>query len=107
MDRCNVRAEAEGQRAEEVSAGPDAGAVVPLQPGLRRLRQDSVSGAYSEGGADAGGGLEGCRGMWYPDGCDSGRRAAAASADAGDCCGPGGAEEVCLHVYECAAAERE
>ena len=35
-------------RAEAVSAGPDARAAVPLQSGLRRLRQDSISRPCSE-----------------------------------------------------------
>ena len=49
------------ERAQAVSAGADAGAAVPLQPGVRRLRQDSVSGAHSEEGADAGRVLPGGR----------------------------------------------
>ena len=46
-------------------------------------------------------------GVRHADGGDSRRRAAAASADAGDRCRPGGAEEVCLHVHERASAEGE
>ena len=44
----SLRAEAEACRAQALSAGADAGAAVPLQPGLRRLRQDPVSGAHPE-----------------------------------------------------------
>jgi len=57
---------------EEVSSRADAGAVVPLQSGVRRLRQDSVSRAHPEGGAYARRLLQGSRGVRYPDGCDPG-----------------------------------
>ena len=48
LDRCDVRSEAEASGPQEVSAGPDAGAAVSLQPGVRRLRQDPVPRAHSE-----------------------------------------------------------
>ena len=44
---------AEACPAEAVSAGADAGAPVPLQPGLRRLRQDPISGACPQAPAVA------------------------------------------------------
>src|SRR5271168_222372 len=101
---CHVCAEAEADGAEEVSAGADAGAAVPLQPGVCRLRQDSVSGAYPEGGVVAGGVLQGGGRVRDADGVDPGRRAAAAPADAGDCGGSGRAKEVRVYVHERAAS---
>ena len=59
-----------------------AGAAVPLQPGVRRLRQDSVSGAHSEGRSSRPRSASGGRRVRHADGLDSRRRAAAASADA-------------------------
>src|SRR6266699_2830045 len=53
LDGCNLCFEAEADGQEEVSACADAGAAVPLQSGLCRLRQDSVSRAHSEGRAYA------------------------------------------------------
>src|ERR1035441_6352344 len=63
--------------------------------------------AHPEGGVDAGGVLQGGRGMRHAYGRHSGRRAAVASAHAGDCGRPGGAEEVRLYVHQRAAAEGE
>src|ERR1700730_5376077 len=47
--------------AEAVSPGADAGAPVSLQPGLRRLRQDSVPGPCPQAPADPRGVLPGGR----------------------------------------------
>src|SRR5258708_6012732 len=82
LDGCNLCFEAEADGPEEVSAGADAGAAVPLQSGVRRLRQDSVSRAHPEGAASARRLLQGGRRVRNPDGCDPRRRTAAASADA-------------------------
>jgi hypothetical protein len=54
LDGSNVRPEAEDARPQAVSVRPDAGAVVSLQPGVRRLRKDSIPSAYFEKGTDAG-----------------------------------------------------
>src|SRR5260370_10734585 len=59
LDSCNLCFEAEDDWPEEVSARPDAAAVVPLQPGVRRLREDSIPRAHPEGGALARGLLQG------------------------------------------------
>ena len=50
MDRRQLRAAQAAARREALSAGADAGAAVSLQPGLRRLRQDSASRPKSCGG---------------------------------------------------------
>src|SRR6202030_518137 len=46
---------AEARASKAISPGADAGAAVSLQPGLRRLRQDSVSGACAQAPAVARG----------------------------------------------------
>ena len=48
VDGRNIRPEAENCGAQALSVRADAGAAFPLQPGVRRLRQDSVSRAHSE-----------------------------------------------------------
>src|ERR1700722_181214 len=48
VDRSNLRPETTSQAPPALPAGPDAGAAVPLQSGLRWMRQDPVSGAHSE-----------------------------------------------------------
>ncbi len=48
VDGRDLRARAEAARAEALSAGADARAAVPLQPGLRRLRQDPVPGPHPQ-----------------------------------------------------------
>ena len=76
--------EAASGRAEALSAGADAGAAVPLQPGLRRLRQDRLSRRDPEQ-APVGRGMPGRgRRMRRARGRDRRRRAAAAQGDAGD-----------------------
>jgi organic radical activating enzyme len=54
VDGGELCAAAEARRTEAVSAGADAGAAVPLQSGVRGLREDSVSGARAEARAFAG-----------------------------------------------------
>src|SRR5258707_11766903 len=97
LDGCNLCFEAEADGQEEVSARADAGAAVPLQSGVRRMRKNSVSRAHPEGGAYARRLFQGGRRVRNPDGCDSRRRTAAASADAGDRCRTGSAQEVRLY----------
>src|SRR5216684_2597243 len=53
VDGCDLPAKAEGGGAEEVSLRADAGAAVQVQPGLRGLRKDSISGAHFEAGTFA------------------------------------------------------
>src|SRR5262245_15756957 len=48
VDGGDVRAGQEAARRQILSRRPDAGTSVPLQPGVRRLRQDSVSGGHSQ-----------------------------------------------------------
>src|ERR1700681_3420827 len=52
---------AKARPAEAISPGADAGASVSLQPGLRRLRQDSVPGPCAQAPADPRGVLPGGR----------------------------------------------
>src|SRR6266852_4082209 len=54
LDRCQLRAEAEAQGAQTLSVCVDAGAAVSVQPGVRGLREDSVSAAHFEERIDAG-----------------------------------------------------
>src|SRR5580658_704910 len=100
-----VCAAAEARGAEAVSAGADAGAALPVQSGLRGMREDSVSGAHFEEGSLAGGMFPGGGRVRGADGFDPGRRAADASADRGDRRGAGGAEEIYLLMHQRAAAE--
>ena len=72
-----LRAAAAAARRQAVSAGADAGAAVPLQPGLRRLRQDSASGGDPAAAPDARAVLGSGRRMRRADRLDSRRRAAA------------------------------
>src|SRR5438477_12919029 len=81
VDCCDLPAKAEIGGAEAVSVCADAGAAVPLQPGVRGVREDSVSAAHPEEGTDARRMLQGGRRVRDPDGVDSGRRAADALAD--------------------------
>ena len=69
---------------QALSAGADAGAAVPLQPGLRRLRQDRLPGRDPQP-APVGRGLPGGgRRVRRAGGGDRRRRAAAAQGDAAD-----------------------
>src|SRR5712692_9172447 len=54
LDCCQLRAEAEAQGAQTLSVCADAGAAVSVQPGVRGLREDSVSAAHFEERIDAG-----------------------------------------------------
>ena len=72
----------DGQKA--LSAGAHAGAAVPLQPGVRRLRQGAVSAAHSQEASLAGRMLSRGRRVRRAHGVDSRRRAAAAPADRRD-----------------------
>src|SRR4029077_8902248 len=60
LDSGHGRPEAKAPRTQALSVCADAGAAVSLQPGVRRLRQDSVSAAYPQEGTDAGRVLQGC-----------------------------------------------
>src|SRR5271154_6257500 len=104
---CDLCAEAEADGAQALPFCVDVGAAVSLQPGVRGLRQDSVSGAYFEAGIVAGSVLQGRGRVRDADGLDSWRRAADALADRQDCGRLGGAQEIHLFVHECAAVERK
>ena len=81
LDCCYLPAEAEIGGEEAVSVCLDAGTVVPVQFGLRGLREDSVSPSHFEEGAVAGGVLQGGGGVRDADGVDTWRRAFDAFAD--------------------------
>ena len=70
--------------AEALPAGADAGAAVPLQPGLRRLRQDRLSGRDPEPAPVGRRVHGGDRRVRRAGGGDRRRRAAAASRDRAD-----------------------
>src|SRR5215470_13478345 len=81
VDSSKLRPEAEDVWTPALSPCPHAGTAVPLQPGMRRLRQDPVSRAHPEKTAHAGRMLQ-CRGrVRGANGQHSWRRAAHASAD--------------------------
>src|SRR5579864_5595995 len=54
VDGRNVSLEAKASGTQTVSFCADAGASLPLQSGMRRLRQDSISSAHFEEGINAG-----------------------------------------------------
>src|SRR6185312_6886612 len=76
VDSGNLRPQAEAERPETLPAGADAGAAVPLQSRVRRVRQDSVSGSHSETQHDAGRMFPRGGRMRDSDGGDPRRRAA-------------------------------
>src|SRR5258708_818054 len=53
LDRRHIRAETKALGAQALSLCADAGAAVSLQPGVRGMRQNSISTPYSEKGIDA------------------------------------------------------
>ena len=77
-------AEAASAGAQALPAGADAGAAVPLQPGLRRLRQDRLSGRDPEPAPVGRRVHGGDRRVRRAGGVDRRRRAAAASRDRAD-----------------------
>ncbi len=92
---------------EALSAGADAGATFPLQPGLCRLWQDRLSERYPQP-PHVGAGMLGCRrGVRRADGCDPGRRAADPQGNRRDRARPGRAQEVRLALHQRAAAREE
>src|SRR5262245_46932840 len=105
VDGCELRDEAEARPTETLSAGVDAGAAVSLQPGLRRLRQDPVSGAHPEEGTHAGAVLPRRGRVWCAHGFNPRRRAADALPDREDRGRAGGAAEIHLSVHERAVAQ--
>src|SRR4051812_21118053 len=62
VDRRHIRARPQAARHEALPAGPHAGAAVPLQSGLWRLREDSASGRNSQAESHAARVLSGGRG---------------------------------------------
>ena len=69
--------------------------------------KDSVSGAHPEGGTDAGRVLQGGGGVRRADGERSPAASRCCIRRCRRLCRAGCAQEVCLHVHECAAAEGE
>src|SRR5437879_7708240 len=59
VDGGNVRPEAKAEGAEALSVCADAGAAVPLQSGLRGMRQNPISRAHPENGLEPGRMLQG------------------------------------------------
>src|SRR5882762_2328614 len=59
VDGCDVRPKAKAERSKAVPVRADAGAAVPLQPGLRGMRQDPISRAHPKNGFDPGRMLQG------------------------------------------------
>src|SRR5215472_5424131 len=107
VDGCDLRPEAKAKRAQALPVRADARALVPLQFGLRRLREDTVSGAHLEKGIVTRGVLQGRGGMRHADGVHPWRRASDALGDRQDCGGARGAEEVYLSLHQCPAAQRK
>src|SRR6266567_434233 len=73
VDGRNVRPEAKAAGAKALSVCADAGAAVPLQFGLRWVRQNPISRAHLENGLDPGGMLQGRGRVRHADGFDSRR----------------------------------
>src|SRR5271156_6331356 len=107
VDRSHLRPQTKVQGTQAISAGAHAGAVVPLQSGVRWLRENSVSRARAENAAHARRMLPGGRGVRRSDGGDPGWRALAAPADRRNCRGLGRAQEVHLSVYQRSIIETE
>ena len=99
--------EAEAARAQALPARADARAALPLQPGLRRLREDPVPGEHPEVAAQLRGVHAGGGRVPGADGEPAGRRAADAPRDRPHRGGARRAQEVHLPVHQRAAARRE
>ena len=99
--------EAEAHGAQALSAGADAGAAVPLQSRLRRLRQDRLSGPDPQPAPLGAGMPRRGRRMRRADGRDPRRRAADPQGDRRDRQGHRGAQEIRLAVHQRAAAGEE
>src|SRR6266853_41873 len=54
VDGCDVRPQAKAERAKALPVRVDAGAAVPLQPGLRGMRQNPISRAHFKDGLEPG-----------------------------------------------------
>src|SRR5688572_3340416 len=107
VDGGELRGAAEAAPSQAVSAGADARAAISVQPGLRGVREDSISVARAQEAAYAGAVLQGGGRVRGADREHSGGGAALAPADRPDRRGAGRAEEVHLPVHERAAAEGE
>ena len=94
-------------RPQALSAGAHAGAAVPLQPRLRRLRQDRLSGRDPEPAHLGRGCAAGGRRMRRAGGVDRRRRAAAAQGAAADRQGHHRAAQVRLSLHQRAADGEE
>src|SRR6202521_447335 len=94
VDGCDVRPQAKAEGAEALPVRPDAGAAVPLQSGMRGMRQNPVSRTHFKNGLEPGRMLQGRGRVRHADGFDSRWRAADAPGDRQDRRWIGRAEEV-------------
>ena len=92
---------------QTLSAGADAGAAVPLQSRLLRLRQDRLSRRDPQQAPVGAGMPRRGRRMRRADGRHPGRRAADPQGDRRDRQRHRGAQEIRLAVHQCAAAGKE
>src|SRR2546429_254659 len=60
VDGCNVRPQAKAEGAEALPVRADAGAVVPLQSGMRGMRQNPIPRTHPKNGIEPGRMLPGC-----------------------------------------------
>ncbi len=107
VDGLVLRPAPEARRTQAVPARAHARAPVPLQPGLRRMRQDPVPRPHPQDRSHSRRMFPRGRRMRRPHGLHPRRRAADASADRRDRRRPGGAQEIYLSLHQRSAAERE
>src|SRR5258708_22754920 len=107
VDGRELRPQTKDSGTEAVSARSDAGAALQVQPGLRGLRKNSISGSRAEAGALSGRMLQSGGRVRRADGVHSRRRTADALADRKDRRKSGGAQGAHLSLHECPAAERK
>ena len=102
-----LRPQAEAPRARQVSPGADARAAVPLQSGVRRLRQDRLPDADPESTPERPGVPGRGRRVRRAGGLDSGRRAVDPQGHRRDRQGSDRAPEVRLPVHQRAPGREE
>src|SRR5258708_15487540 len=70
VDGRNIRPQAKAEGAEALPVRADAGAAIPLQSGVRWVRQNSISRTHFENGIEPGGVLQGRGRVRHADGFD-------------------------------------